>query len=256
MEEGNGENLNFQPDQRPQPGQEQPQQVQEPATQEPVSAELSPAMDLVGKSITRSFPLFLKAVVVSIIPLAATFVSIFVASFAFLFLKTKYGLGPITFLPLIIMIFPTIYFSAWQYSAIMAIAVHPDPENAGKKELFENGWDMAAPFMVLSVWSLLIISGGALCLLIPAVIFIGWFTLAGYVLFCENLKGLTALARSRQLVKNYWRPVMWRVAILFAIFFVISLILGMLGKSMPALKHFFYVIEQGFKVRVFWVCCA
>ncbi|PIS48096.1 MAG: hypothetical protein COT17_00065, partial [Elusimicrobia bacterium CG08_land_8_20_14_0_20_51_18] len=120
MEEGNGENLNFQPDQQPQPGQEQQPQVQEPATQEPVSAELSPAMDLMGKSISRSLPLFLKAVVVSIIPLAATFVSIFFASFAFFFLKAKYGMAPVTFLPLVVMIFPTIYFSAWQYSAILA----------------------------------------------------------------------------------------------------------------------------------------
>jgi hypothetical protein len=56
-----------------------------------------------------------------------------------------------------------------------------------------------------SILAALAIIGGLFLLVIPGIIFAAWFSLAAFVVVDENLSGVAALRRSKQLVKNrFW----------------------------------------------------
>ncbi len=61
---------------------------------------------------------------------------------------------------------------------------------------------------------------------IPAFIFIVFYLLAVYVFFFENKKSLSAIKRSRILIKNYWWPMAGRFLLIIALTSLIELIIS------------------------------
>ncbi len=71
-----------------------------------------------------------------------------------------------------------------------------------------------------------------LCFLIPGIIFSIWFSFSLYILILEGQRGTQSLAMSRELVKGYFWPVLWRwvapyfvYGLLLTIIFVIPIYL-------------------------------
>jgi hypothetical protein len=88
-------------------------------------------------------------------------------------------------------------------------------------------YDAAKPYfwtlLVASVFMGLAFLGGLLLLIIPGIIVAFWFTFLRQAIVLENLKVLDAMSYSRELMRNYWVPIFWRVLVLGILAFIISL---------------------------------
>lgn len=138
----------------------------------------------------------------------------------FLFLiSLNYPLG---ILSLIILIPVVIITGVWSQVSLI-FAIKDREEKIGIVESFKRGWSKLFSFFWVSILFSVIIMGGYLLFIIPGVIFSIWFSFSLYILVSENLKGMNALFRSKQLVSGYWVEVWLR-------FFLIGLI-----TSIPAI---------------------
>ena len=72
------------------------------------------------------------------------------------------------------------------------------------KESYKTGFKKFFPYL----WTIILVGlaafGGLLLLIIPGIIFVVWFSLAGYVRIIEGTGSTAALKRSKQLVKGNW----------------------------------------------------
>ena len=112
--------------------------------------------------------------------------------------------------------------SLWA-SVSLLHAVKEREEKIGIKESFAKGWHKILSYWWVSILVGLITTGGFLLFIIPGIIFSIWFSLALYVLVSEELKGMNALFRSKQLIKGYWREVFWRF---LAVGIIVAVIIG------------------------------
>lgn len=123
------------------------------------------------------------------------------------------ALGAIVALPAWILGFAA---SLW-VSVALLYAVKGRSEGAGAKRALAQGWKKILPYWWVVILSNLIIWGGFVLFVVPGVIFSIWFSLALYALVSENLGGMNALLRSKQLVAGYWWGVFWRLLVLGAV---------------------------------------
>lgn len=105
----------------------------------------------------------------------------------------------------------------------------------GVKESFKKGWLKIIPFVWISLLAGLITLGGFFLLIIPGIIFAVWFVLSTYVLVSEDLRGMNALLRSKQLVKENWWGVFWRFLAIGSIGIVIDLIISAIAQFLSPL---------------------
>lgn len=80
-------------------------------------------------------------------------------------------------------------------------------------------------YLWIAILNALIVIAGLIILIIPGIIFAIWYSLAEQVFVLENVKGYSALKRSKELVTGYWWAILWRwlaPSILFGI--IIALI--------------------------------
>lgn len=147
---------------------------------------------------------------------------------------------PFAVLLVIVFFLAVLIVSFWSQIALL-FAIKEREQKLGTVEAFRKSWRKIVPFIWISVLSSLVVTGGFMLLIIPGVIFAIWFTFAGYVLVSENLKGMDALLRSRQLVKGNWGRVFGRFfllgLILLLVLFPLAFILAFLfaGLEIPFL---------------------
>jgi len=72
------------------------------------------------------------------------------------------------------------------------------------KESYKTGFKKFFPYLWTIILAGLATFGGLLLLIIPGIIFVVWFSLAGYVRIIEGTGSTAALKRSKQLVKGNW----------------------------------------------------
>ena len=129
-------------------------------------------------------------------------------------------------LPLAILFYITLYLitvitSFWSHISLL-YAIKERESKIGIKESFKRGWHKVFPFIWISILTGFIGMGGFLLLVIPGIIFLVWFIFSNFVLISEDLKGMDALFRSKQLVNGYWWKVFWRLLVIWLIVFIIS----------------------------------
>jgi len=135
--------------------------------------------------------------------------------------------SPLGILSLIVLMPIIIIASIWSQASLI-FAIKDREEKIGIVESFKRGWNKLFSFFWVSILLFIIITGGYALFIIPGVIFSIWFSFSLYILVSENLKGMNALFRSKQLVSGYWLQVWLR-------FFLTGLI-----TSIPAI--FLYAI--------------
>lgn len=108
----------------------------------------------------------------------------------------------------VLSLFATFYMALRGNAAFfMAVA----QEHLGVKEAYKAGKSHTFSHLWLAMLTGFILSGSYLLFFIPGLVFQVWFAFSPFVLASENLKGMTAMLRSRDLVRGRWWSVVWRL---------------------------------------------
>jgi len=91
-------------------------------------------------------------------------------------------------------------------------------------------------YLGFSIVLSLIIFVGLILFIVPAIIFLVWFTFAVFVLVLENARIIESLKRSREYVKGHWWAVFGRMVFITGVAVVILVPLGLLSSAMPGQK--------------------
>lgn len=145
----------------------------------------------------------------------------------------------------IVVFFGLVFIEALVLAALISVI----GEQKSFGEAIKSGWKKAIPLALVLILFFLIIIGGIILFVIPAIIFAVWFNFVTYAVVLEGKKGFSALSFSRQLVSGYWWKVFWRNLVLFVLVFVISLILNfipLVGKIVSGFFNTNFPIIFGF----------
>jgi len=116
----------------------------------------------------------------------------------------------------------SIIVSAWSYASLLFV-VKDRKEGIDFKEALERGWTRIVPFFWISSFVFAAVLGGTIFFIIPGVIFSVWFLFSACVLVAEGKKGVSAMKRSRQLVKGRWWDVFLKV-LMWMLLFILAVI--------------------------------
>jgi len=105
------------------------------------------------------------------------------------------------------------FVSLWLGVSLVYMVKDRD-EEISVKEVLSRGWKKILSYWWVSILSGLIVVGGFILFIVPGIIIATWFILAMYVLVSEDLRGMSALFRSKQLVSGYWWSVFGRFLVL------------------------------------------
>lgn len=109
-----------------------------------------------------------------------------------------------------------------QYFAVLKIG---NPPAGGEKDIFKLGFKNMTRFLFISFVVGLIVLGGAILLIIPAIIFGVWFSFATFLVLDKNMKIKEALKTSKLMVNDKFFLVLGRFVVFGLFTFVVSLIL-------------------------------
>lgn len=139
------------------------------------------------------------------------------------------GLILLPFVLLVMIVLGIIAFvvSLWASIALL-YAIKERDQKIGIRESFAKAWHKILSYFWISILVGLITMLGFLLFIIPGIIFGLWFSLAGYVLVSEDIKGTKALFRSKQLIKGHWFKVFWRFLVLGFVIFIIYIAFSLL----------------------------
>ncbi len=111
-----------------------------------------------------------------------------------------------------------------------------------KKYFWAYVWISILSTVVIGLWTLLLI--------IPGIIFAIYYLLYNYTFFFEDLKGMKALRRSKELIKGYWWAVCGRTLFIGLLAALLNILLALPLASMPE-KSVGYGIYNGF-INLIW----
>jgi len=92
--------------------------------------------------------------------------------------------------------------SSWASAAII-FAIKEKDQKSGIQEAFSKSLKIIVPVIIVSILTYIIIFIGFILLVIPGIIFAVWYGFSIFVLIFEDLRGMAALSRSKQLASGY-----------------------------------------------------
>jgi hypothetical protein len=101
--------------------------------------------------------------------------------------------------------------------------------NAGIMQSIRGGLQRAAAFFIAGLLGGIAIILGFILLIIPGIIVLVWFALAGYVVVIEGASGIQGLQRSKELVKGYWWATFGRILFWIIIAILVSIVTGLIS---------------------------
>jgi len=119
------------------------------------------------------------------------------------------------------------FFSIWPSLAIIYIAKERD-RNVGVLEALKKTFSKILPGFWISLLANLTIMIGLVLLIVPGLIFWVWFSLIMPVLVSENLRGVKALSRSKELVRGKG----WKVFTMLLGLLVIALLVNVVTEPL------------------------
>lgn len=118
------------------------------------------------------------------------------------------------------------------------------------KESFDQSKKYFWSYVWISILSTVIIGLWSILLIIPGIIFAIYYLIYNYTFFFEDLKGMNALKRSKELVSGYWWAVFGRVLFIGVLAGVLNILLALPLSSMPE-KSASYVTYNAF-INIIW----
>lgn len=98
-----------------------------------------------------------------------------------------------------------------------------------EKEVFKIGYQKIGRFLLISLVIGLIILGGILLLIIPAIIFGVWYSFSTFLILDKGMKIGTALKTSKAMVKGKF----WEISGRFFVFGLVSFVVSLLLTAIP-----------------------
>ena len=173
---------------------------------------LKPAMDIVSESwhlSTKNWRnllpyltiLFLPALALAVLGIASLYLSMY-------FPQTSM----VTNLLITVVSAAGFVLNIWASIAITkALANFIMGQPINWKENFTSSNNLIWPIISSSILFGLIVFGGSFLLLIPGIIFWGWYNLFTYPVIFEGARGMAALRSSKTLIAGRWWSMAWRV---------------------------------------------
>jgi hypothetical protein len=90
-------------------------------------------------------------------------------------------------------------------------------ETLGIREALGRGWEKVQGFICVSSLFGFIVGGGFLLFLVPGVIFLVWFLFSQLIVVAENERGMDALLKSREYVRDHWFSVFVRASVIWLV---------------------------------------
>jgi hypothetical protein len=179
-----------------------------------------------GDLLKRSWQIYKERISVL---LGIMILPVFVVLFATLLLigiKQLFQLSLVWLLGIIILALSAIILILWSGVALLYVVKEREAK-IGLKESFTKARPKIISYLWISLLAGFITLIGFLLFIIPGIIFAVWFSLAVYILVAEDLTGMKALSRSKQLVSGFWWKVFWRFLIIGLIAIIFSLIISL-----------------------------
>lgn len=115
------------------------------------------------------------------------------------------------------------------------------------KQIFEDSKKYFWPYLGLSLLTAVLVLLWTLLLVIPGIIFAILYSLAVYVFFVEEKRGMQALKRSKELISGYFWPVFGRMAFLIFLLLIFTSIISLpsspFAKESDAFKTWEFVMQ-------------
>ncbi len=156
--------------------------------------------------------------------LASPFIGIGVAlNYKFIFTGT--GFNFMSFLVSLLFFLVGILFAIalgfWVYTSLFFAVKDANNEDKLKKVMMDAK-DKIASFSWVSFLIVLFVFLGFVLLIVPGIIFSVWTSQAIFILVYENVKGIDALKKSRELVRGYWWPIFGRFLLMMLLNAIVS----------------------------------
>lgn len=155
--------------------------------------------------------------------LAAIFVSFGISGLASIF-PNFYANLYISLLFIILLTVLMMILGLWCWLALL-YAIRDRSEAIGIKESLRRAWGkQLLSFWWIGILESFTILGGFILLVVPAIIFVVWFSLSSFVFVREGQKGFNALLRSKEYIQGKWGNVFRRLLIILLLWSVFYLI--------------------------------
>jgi hypothetical protein len=124
----------------------------------------------------------------------------------------------------------SILFSFWVTIALTKfmynLLKNPDlKETKTYRDYLSGSSHLIWPIILVSILSSIITMGGFILLIVPGVIFAGWYVFSTYVIMLEHKTGtMNALRESKRLIVGRWGAVIWRLFLPGAILAIVLMI--------------------------------
>ncbi len=195
------------------PGTEGPVPLEPPASKAP-----KVEMMLIGELFTSTWQSF-KARILTLLGIyflgaALAFVVGLVMQVGIAMLAKMLGdsiVGPIIGILLMITLMSLV--GSW----IAAACIYAIVDETGIREALGQSLSRIWAFFWLFSLLGLIVGGGSMLLVVPGILFFGWFVFAQYVLAAEETRGMDALLKSREYVRGYGWAIFGRLALLYLV---------------------------------------
>lgn len=181
--------------------------------------KLMPALDNVEQSIKtwwlnlrKIIDIYLWAIFYAAIPIFALAAIYFINDyFSVISFNSTISLY-LGFAAILIIFLIAFYFFIKAYIAF--ILLMKNNFKGDSKELLKDSQKYIKSYVFLSLLTFILLLLWALLLIIPAIIFSVFYSLAFMVLFFEDKQGMAAIKRSKELVKGYFWPVFGRICLM------------------------------------------
>ena len=109
-------------------------------------------------------------------------------------------------------------------------------EQLGFAEALEKGNSIILPLLWVGLLTGFIIGGGFMLFVIPGIIFMVWFFFAQFILVKEDVRGMSAILKSREYVRGEW----FNVALRLLLIWVATILVGIIPLLGPLLNIVFF----------------
>lgn len=120
-------------------------------------------------------------------------------------------------------------------------------EDIGAKEAYRRAVKISPFFILVAILSFSVTVGGFVLFVVPGILFLAWFSLAGVVCVFEDQRGFKALYRSKQLVSDNFGSVLWRMIFMMIIFGIVAIPFSLVG-SIFASGSYNLVLDSIFRL--------
>lgn len=139
-------------------------------------------------------------------------------------------------------IFFALVFIIQIWSQVAFIHAIKENKDMGIKKAYQESKGKIKSFFWVSLLTGFIIMGGFIFFAIPGFIFAVWFSFATFIVIAEDLKGMNAILKSREYVRNYWWSVLWRFLFMYIVLIGVMIVASIILILIPFLVNLVFLV--------------